>query len=958
MSVNESDNKNNPNSIGGIGYISRLEEKSSIGVGDVVRSEIEKQLAEQELQRTIGTSLELSARTRASEASLRHEATRQKQKEYSTRAVEEEINRIKRTNRILDEARGRLSEPEVIERSKAFSSFSSQQLQGQIESKRFLLEEQLSGFGKSIRSGADINSLISGLEQKQSIGVTDIAAMMLAQREQKASLSESNVGLERLKKYGLSLERETKIASLANELQKTGQTTIGGVTFQKDTISNNIDELTKKFTELSRELKSVTEVTDEATKQKIKEAEAIKDNIDIAKDLEKYIGRGGGPPGDGGSSYGKYMFWGAAASGVLGAAGGAAQQILVGQELGILQNKAGYANWENMKYSAAVTGAGGDVGSLYALAFAKGAETFGRSIRSNQNIATSLSVAGDAAGAITTGAGAMLNPESSPFLIGQMSSQLGQTLAGGTDLLRGVSAGQAEIAARNAYMQAAMAMAKTRIQAEQKTLDFGLGVYNATLGLGGTQGGTFANQSLNTTNLTAMSALGISPEEYVKMSQLGISSMGASFNIDQTLYSKRLERSGLGLGTSFEQLNRMAGLYGAGAGNSQESLDKLLAVAVEKGFNNSKAATDLVENTAKLLLLPSAQSALISGVDISESIASAFRAGLNPNAKNQSLDIKSTAQAIAAIGEYSKDTSVSLAGALNVTELESIFGPSQSGMLSAKFASQMGIDYWNALLGDLKTGKATQEQVEEKLKQKGIFFPGGATIPNITKMYRYSQNASLRGGNIAAGLGMTKQDMEAIGDVAEGKQPLSSLNDKQVQYVISMNPQGTLRTNLAALVRGDVDSLSIPNGPDNKSMKSLQDIVTQGAGAQADQIIKVLNDPKFLDNLAKASTAARDLQKQADLNAPAVAAGNDGYGGIDTTTFNTAADKLNMAADKLLKYAGISDDRSLSKAAGWTPMPQGGINYWLYNQSNQSEQNKDTSAADPIPDGFTIPIGK
>ena len=64
-----------------------------------------------------------------------------------------------------------------------------------------------------------------------------------------------------------------------------------------------------------------------------------------------------------------------------------------------------------------------------------------------------------------------------------------------------------------------------------------------------------------------------------------------------------------------------------------------------------------------------------------------------------------------------------------------------------------------------------------------------------------------------------------------------------------------------------------------------------------------------------------------------------------------------MAADKLLKYAGISDDRSLSKAAGWTPMPQGGINYWLYNQSNQSEQNKDTSAADPIPDGFTIPIG-
>jgi len=336
-----------------------------------------------------------------------------------------------------------------------------------------------------------------------------------------------------------------------------------------------------------------------------------------------------------------------------GAFGGAAQQLLVGQRLTSMQNNAGFAQWENLKYQTYKSANAGDVMSQLLLAGFKSDEDFGAEVRAGQIGANAANALGGifqvTSGAIRAKHAALeeVNPLAQSFGTAINATQNLQAgamdVVGGTaslavqagDVIRGNSTGQADLSARHLSLEARKALYAIGAEQLQGLRDFGVGMGSAAASMGGAAGSAFLQRNLSKTNMVQLSGLErmrdarISPEQMAQMSAFGAQEIGSAFNEEQIYAARGLERSGFG--NMQTNMQRMASLAAAGANNPDSSLKSVLEAAFSKSLEGSKVLNEMVEYTGAMA---SQSVGRQMGLDVTAEAAQLLSAGVDPNAKN------------------------------------------------------------------------------------------------------------------------------------------------------------------------------------------------------------------------------------------------------------------------------------------------------------------------------------
>jgi predicted nucleic acid-binding Zn-ribbon protein len=311
--------------------------------------------------------------------------------------------------------------------------------------------------------------------------------------------------------------------------------------------------------------------------------------------------------------------------------GGAIGQVFVGQTNTITNTKIAAAQQANDLFFRRQAALSGDMTQLTALSqtvtqsndFTRDKLQFTAAEKaekeaSKSEVITNVSGAFDAAGEVLEAGGAIAGAviergaSGGTGAVGSVGRAVGATARAGTSvigLLRNVNGNAEGRAEYSRQMQLSDEEIKIRGFQRQQFYNYSMGVTEAALTGGGEAGQRFFQQMLGGQNeygpirssdqmLERMRAAGISTDQMAQMGQMGLAQQGSVFNADQVFSAKALQDKGYG---TVESNMRMYGqLAGAGANNPSASFEKVLEVAVAKGFDSSKATSMLVENTAAM----------------------------------------------------------------------------------------------------------------------------------------------------------------------------------------------------------------------------------------------------------------------------------------------------------------------------------------------------------------------
>lgn len=519
--------------------------------------------------------------------------------------------------------------------------------------------------------------------------VRQIAQINIAQKTQKISGADPSARFAQLLEKG---EEARKILSAKDDtdLARTDRIILKG---KEESVKRS--DIEREIVNQSINLKKALEELEKAAKDGAKNLDELRENAQDAADnldtLQK-ASRGGGSFG--GFSAGA---WGRLAAFGQGAAiiGDTAQKILVRDEIQSMRNITGYASIENEKYNTYKAARGGNVAAQLALAQYSSAEEFARGIKTRTGITEALMGFGSGlakiggggaaiAGASAVGTpalGALVATTGGGLAVASGVADLATTTSG---LVRGTHTGQSYQMGVNAYMEAINQINAIPAAQMQSLRDLYVGAGNVGVGMGANAEG-FLNQitgrdvadrrlmearsglPLTPTLLERTAKLGISPEQLTKLSQVGTNVMGNQFNVRQVEFAKQLELANLG--TANENIMRMGMLTAAGANNPQSGLETVMASAVEKGLNTSKAISAMVENTAAL---SSASGAAVMGLDATNAATAMASSLLNPNIQNE--DIRATrARTVQELAMSSAtNTSVTFSGMVNTSRASTL----------------------------------------------------------------------------------------------------------------------------------------------------------------------------------------------------------------------------------------------------------------------------------------------
>jgi hypothetical protein len=664
------------------------------------------------------------------------------------------------------------------------------------------------------------------------------------------------------------------------------------------------DRLTKAFEKLSQ----VSDTTSEEFKNLKKEVDGAEKQF---KDVQTAKGMGGGGGGGGPSG------WQVAAAG-FSAAGMAIQQIGVNQRLGQMGNIAGFANFQNEIYQTYKAANAGDVASLMALPQFQAAEGFGGSLSAwaqgavlargaggvAQTVAGGLeaaSVLNVASDAVNTSGAAMALKAGGGDIIGG----IGTAGEAGMDWYRGVSAGQANIAGRQARMAAARALQAIGAEQLQGFRDFGvnLGVGAQGMGAGGE---AFLQSTATAGMLGRMADARLGPEQFAQLAQQGVNTMGGGFNADQIFTARQLERRGLG--SAQIGMERMSQLYAAGANNPQEGLGRILEQAIPKGFDNSKLVGQLVQYSAQAA---QAAGGAATGLNLTDAAARLLTSGITPATANKEAMLQHAADLQGAFKGIETNVSTSYAGMVSVARAQRTLGRGGVEAVVAEMATT------EQLMGlrDVNGGERQGALVKLGLNPN-------TSSAQIEALIRNRQVKELEAGGpgfaLGGGLAALAERMRGAGsynnmDIGD-QQKLSQI----AKLAIGNNATGEdmakrfFGTNTRGAV-GPIQDLTTDKniGP---LMKSMDDLRTQGfvqlskaAQTAAADLDKVAGAGRGIQVLI---SAFKELEKTIvpteKSAATAAARGATGGRGFDTTKWDAAADKLNRILDKIITKQGGS----------------------------------------------------
>jgi hypothetical protein len=570
------------------------------------------------------------------------------------------------------------------------------------------------GKGGQVRpeSSAALGAMMYGTQER----VRELATINAAQQLQRISGTDPTSRMRGIAEKGQEANKILSAESIANEVRQ-GSVSInqGGQSQQikNQDISQEIVNQARTLAQALKELSDGANKTDEELSKLRETAQESAENMEKLQEAQS-AGGGRGIPGS---------QIALAAAGGFNAVGGAAQQILVNQRLGQVQNVAGFANLANEQYDMYRKARGGDVLSQMTLAQLGGNEDFAKEMELGTQISQGLYAAGSTiqAGAgiaqAVEGAGQKINPLSYGAGTSTQNTALAiqgaqnfvqgtaQTATIASDMLARVSSGQAILAGTQTRTQALQALNYVGATQMQGLRDYYTQLDVAAQGAGG-RGRGFLDQAMSAENMSAMSAARLSPEQFAQMSQMGFEQMGSTFDTKQIYASRNLERAGFG--SMQQNMQRMATLASAGANNPQEGMESVLAAAMTKGLDSSKALNMMVENTAAMVQT-SAGAAV--GIDTTAATSSMLAAGVNKDMANKEFALQQAMTAAQITRDITTDTSVSYTGMLATAGLQSSL---------AKGGINIGMD--EAIVAQEAGDIATLKSIQNDPKKAAAFF--------------------------------------------------------------------------------------------------------------------------------------------------------------------------------------------------------------------------------------------
>lgn len=623
-------------------------------------------------------------------------------------------------------------------------------------------------------------------------------------------------------------------------------------------------------------------------------------------------------------------------AGMFGAAGGAVQEIMVGQRLNQAKNTAGYANWENNKYDMYKGARAGDVMSQLLLSQTRESEKFGAQLFAGQQTANAAFLAGGvaqtAAGGFQVSEGIYGKVSPGGFLksaAGFGADATNETIQGGvnivqgvattatvgSDIARNVSAGGADLAGRAADLEARKAILNVSAKQLQGFRDFSVGQGVAGMNMGaGAEG--FIQRTTSKENLDQMIKSRVSPEQFNQMSEFGAQQIGSTFNESQVFAARGLERSGYG--SMQMNMQRMSSLANAGANNPQAGLGSVLEASFSKSLEGSKVLNAMVENTAAIVQSNAIGTA--AGVDTTAAAATllAGSVGNNPN-REFAAQRAATAQEVAK--NITTDTSTSFTGMINTARISKTTG---LGGVDAIFAAKLTTAQIRSMqaMGPAAAEEALLKQGIDTTKAKGGVkgFLDQMLVNQTSQMFTGS-------GGVALGSAQARQHLTEMAVGGQGYKDLSLTEKKLVGQIGSTSGlTGEEFFNTAAGLRnakndpnavGKKDA-ALAGSAGGEMQKTLDDMRTSGFAQLSEAAKQATKDFNNAGEAIKAlGELVKNIESRGDNEGDFADAGAKSAAtfGRDAVVFGKAANKLDQVADKLLQVVGINNRADVSPPA-------------------------------------------
>jgi hypothetical protein len=581
--------------------------------------------------------------------------------------------------------------------------------------------------------------------------IRELATINAAQTFQKASGQDPNSKIRNLAEMGQVANEMLSAESIAKEVQSGGvQISQGGKmgTVANEDVNTEIMTQARLLANALKELAEGAGKTDEELSKLRATADESAENMKKLEDARR-AGAGGG-----GINYANLAM---GAAGGFNALGGGAQAIMVNQRMQQMSNVAGFANIANQQYDMYQKARGGDIASQLALGQTDDAGMFGTEMSRATNTVTSLGIAAGAAQATAGGfqVAEGLKDKGTGLIGGSLAGTSGiatqQIITGGqnvlqggvtaavgaSDLARGTSAGAAQIAGYQANMQARQAINAVGASQAQGLRNFYTDLDVAGQGLG-SRSSEFITNAISDENMQNMADARMSPEQYAKLSAQGAEAMGSTFDGNQAITSRYLERGGFG--SAQTNMGRMATLAQAGGNNPAASMQGVLEAAFSKSLDSSKALNMMVENTTAMAANTNLAA---SGIDVTGAASTLLASTVNPNMANREAALQQAITAGQLTQQITTDRSVSFSGMVNTAGIQKATG--LSGVESI-LAQGMTIQELKALQG------AGAEKAAQQYQNQGMNV-NAANADDITnKLLREKQNQLVRDKGMALGV--------------------------------------------------------------------------------------------------------------------------------------------------------------------------------------------------------------
>lgn len=776
-----------------------------------------------------GTRRKMNASDNAAISRAESEASTYVTKQFSGTAINSQVGAMQRDSSVQNSAFGMAN--------KSYDELQSrrEEIHSEIRVRERGVQHEVKGMftGRGQvdpEKSAAVNVMMGGTKDQ----VRELAMINAASAIQRQTGNDPNSKLKNLTEMGQQANKILDSEAIGKEVQSGGINISSGgkgATIANADVNKEVVNQARILADALAKLSSGAVTAEEDLGKLRSTADEAAENMKKLQDGQKAgAGNGGGN--------GANIAMGVA--GGFNAIGGAAQQIMINQRMQQIGNTSGFAGMANQQYDMYSKARGGDIASQLALGQFGESDKFGTEMKRATNVVqgAGLIAAGAQATAgviqATEAAGQKANPlayasgastnNTQALISGTLAATQGVANAAviTSDITKNTSAQGNRLAGAQADMQARIAINHVGATQAQGLRNFMTDMDVAGQEMGG-RASAYLESSTSDANLSKMAEARMSPEQFAKMSQQGASQMGSQFNSDQIYGARNLERGGFG--SMQTNMGRMAQLAGAGSNNPQAGMESVLAAAMTKGLDSSKAISDMVSNTAAMV---SVSSGAQVGIDTTGAASTMLAAQIDPNIANKEFAANRAATAQQIATGLTTNDSMSFSGMVNTARISKNTG---LGGTDSIMAQKLDTATLRSMMD------MTEEDRDKALLNKGVDSKNSKMKTSkdlVQSLLDADQREILEGGGAAFGVGM---DVNKVQDKMKRGEKLDRNETKLVaQSAIGAGFSGgdeltnSMKAVSATNSKAGVDgaSTAISGGGPNDIKKQMDELRTSG----------------------------------------------------------------------------------------------------------------------------------